>query len=79
MKTWALVQQNLSLGSPQLQRLARKFKFHLLAVASLDMIIFKKRMTKVLISLRECAGWSAPFVCKPKGEVLIRGCKHGDA
>ena len=61
---WASLRQNLSLGfplkgvsnqSPQLQRLARKLKF-------LHMILFKKLMTKALIRLRRCAGWSAPVL-----------------
>ena len=57
---WAAMQENLSSGfptkqdsmqSPQLQRLARKLKF----VASLDMILFKKRIIKPLIRLKGCA------------------------
>ena len=31
-------------------------------VASLDMILTNKRTTKVLISLRGCAGWSVPLL-----------------
>ena len=30
--------------------------------ASLDMILYKKRITKVLIRLHACAGWSAPLL-----------------
>ena len=30
--------------------------------ASLGMILSKKRITKVLVRLRECAGWSAPLL-----------------
>ena len=61
---WASSQQNLSSGfptkletnqSPQLQRLARILKFE----ASLDIILSSKRITKALISLSGCAGWSA--------------------
>ena len=64
---WASTRQNLSSGfpkkrdskqSPQLQRLAKNEK---LLVPSLDMILSKKRITKVLISLSGCAGWSALF------------------
>ena len=29
---------------------------------SLDMVCSKKQITKALISLRGCAGWSAPFL-----------------
>ena len=63
------MQENLSSGflkirdsnqSPQLQRLPRKLKITL--VANLDMIFFNKRITKVLIRLRGCAGWSAPLL-----------------
>ena len=63
------MRQNLSLGfltkresnqSPQLQRLARKLEFRL--VASLDMILSKKLITKALISLRRCTGWSASLL-----------------
>ena len=40
-------------------------KIEIPPMASLDMILSRKRITKALISLRECAGWSAPllFVC----------------
>ena len=31
-------------------------------VASLEMMLSKKRITKALISLRGCAGWSAPLM-----------------
>ena len=67
--SWALTRQNLSSGfqqvflrvsnqSLQLQKLARKFKIS--PVASLHMILSKKRITKALIGLLGCAGWSAP-------------------
>ena len=71
---WASTRQNLSSGfltkrdsnqSPQLQRLARNFKISL--VASLEMILSKTRITKALISLRGCAGWSAAlFFANPE-------------
>ena len=44
--------------SPQLQSLKIEISF----VASLDRILPKKRITKVLISLPRCAGWSAPLL-----------------
>ena len=31
-------------------------------VASLDMVLSNKRITKVLIRLHRCAGWSAPLL-----------------
>ena len=66
---WDLTRQNLSSGfptkrdlnqSPQLQKLARKFE--ILLVASLDMILSNKRITKALIRLRLCAGWAVPLL-----------------
>ena len=57
--------------SPQIQRLARILKF--LPVASLDMILSSKQITKVLISLRRCAGWPAPLLfANPQRQVLLR-------
>ena len=61
---WASTRQNLSSGflkkrgsnqSPKLNRLSS-------LVASLDIILSKKRITKALIRLRGCAGWSAPVL-----------------
>ena len=46
--------------SPQLQSLARKNE--ILLVESLDRNFFKKGIIKALISLRRCAGWSAPLL-----------------
>ena len=66
---WASSRENLSFGFPakwdtnqpaQLQRQARKMKISL--VASLDMERYKTRITKALIRLRGCAGWSAPVL-----------------
>ena len=42
-------------------------------VASLDMILSNKRITKALISLRGCAGWSAPLLfANPRRQVFLR-------
>ena len=38
------------------------WKIEISPVASLEMILFKKRKTKGLICLPECAGWSASFL-----------------
>ena len=46
--------------SPQLQRLVKKIEISL--EASLDMILSNKRITKALIRLCVCAGWSAPLL-----------------
>ena len=45
---------------PQLQRLAKKIENSL--VAGLDMLLSNTRMTKALIRLRGCAGWSVPLL-----------------
>ena len=37
-------------------------KIEILPVASLDMILFNKQITKVLIRLRAWAGWSTPLL-----------------
>ena len=42
------------------KRLAKKMIFYI--EARLDIILTKKRMTKALISLRGCAGWSMPLL-----------------
>ena len=67
---WASSRENLSSGFPtkrlsnqslQLQRLARK------------LILLDKRITKVLISLRGWAGWSAPVLFpNPQRQVFSR-------
>ena len=67
---WATTCENLSSGStptkqysnqsPKLQRLATRLKF--LLAAYLDMVLFNKQITKALIRLRGCAGWSAPLL-----------------
>ena len=63
------LRENLSSGfpservlnwSPQLQRLSKKIE--ILPVARLNMLLYKKRITKALIRLRGCAGWSAPML-----------------
>ena len=46
--------------SPQLQILANRLKFHL--VANLDMILSSKQITKALISLHGWASLSAPLL-----------------
>ena len=72
--------ENLSSGFPirsyqnlpaQLQRLARTVKFPL--GASFEMILSNKRITKALIRLRGCAGWSAPLLfANPRRQVFSR-------
>ena len=38
------------------------YKIEISLVAILDIILSKKRMTKALICLRGCAGWSVPVL-----------------
>ena len=38
------------------------YKIEISPKASLHMVLFKKRITNVLIGLRGCAGWSAPLL-----------------
>ena len=73
---WASSREKLSSGFPkkrvsnqshQLQRLARK------SLARLRVILLKKRITKAVIRLRGCAGWSAPvLVVNPWRQVFSR-------
>ena len=37
-------------------------KIEISSVAGLDMILSKRQITKALIRLRGCAGWSAPLL-----------------
>ena len=47
-------------------------KIEISPVASLHMIRFKKRITKALIRLRGCAGWSAPVLFANPRQVYSR-------
>ena len=48
-------------------------KIEISPVASLHMKLSKKRLTKTLISLRECANWSAPVLfANPRRQVFSR-------
>ena len=38
------------------------YKIEISLAASFDMVLSKKRITKALIRLRGCAGWSAPLL-----------------
>ena len=49
------------------------YKIKVLLVASLDIILSNKQITKVLISLRGCAGWSPPLLFpNPRRQVFSR-------
>ena len=52
--------KRVSNRSPQPQRLARKIE--ILPVARLNMVLSKNQITKALIRLHKCAGWSAPVL-----------------
>ena len=41
--------------------------------AHLDMILSNKRLIKVLIRLRRCAGWSVPFLFATTKDRVTRG------
>ena len=62
---WASLRENLSLGFPTARlkpvssATETRQKSEISLVASLDMILSNKRITKALIRLRGCAGWSA--------------------
>ena len=46
-------------------------KIEILLVASLDMILSNKQITKALIRLHGCAGWSAPVLfANPRRQVF---------
>ena len=45
-------------------------------VASLDMVIFKTRITKTLIRLRGCAGWSASLLFEKPEDRFSRVKAH---
>ena len=50
-------------------------KIEISLVASLDMILSKKRITKALISLCGCAGWSAPSLfANPWWQIFSHWC-----
>ena len=61
---WALTRQYLSLRFPIKQdpNIETSYKFEIPLVARLAIILSNKQITKVLIRLRECAGWSAPLM-----------------
>ena len=49
------------------------WKIEISPIASLHMILFIKRITKALIRLRGCAGWSAPVLfANPRRQVFSR-------
>ena len=67
---WASSQQNLSSGFPSKRdsNHSPQLRFESSLEASLDMILSSKRITKVLISLRGCAGWSASLLFTTPGD-----------
>ena len=68
--------KQVSNRSPQLQRLSRKIEIS--SVPSLHMQLSKTRITKVLIRLRECAGWSGPVLfANPWRQVFSQQSTYG--
>ena len=71
MVTWASSQESLSLGfltrtevipKPACSATETSLKIEISFVASLDIILANKRITKELIRLRGCAVWGAPLL-----------------
>ena len=86
-KFQGLVSSNLGLGATKpVYRVSDKsrlklvssatetsYKIKISLVASLDMIVSKKQITKALICLRGCAGWSAPLLfANPRRQDFLR-------
>ena len=56
------------------------WKIEISPIASLHMILFIKRITKALIRLRGCAGWSAPVLfANPRRQVFSRRGPYNSA
>ena len=51
-------------------------KIEISLVASLDIVLYKTRITKALIRLRGCAGWSAPVLFANPEDRFSRGEAH---
>ena len=51
-----------SVRLPSLLSHRDKLEIQVFLVANLDMIHSKKKITRALISLRRCAGWSVPLL-----------------
>ena len=52
-----------------------RLKIEISPVASLHMILYKRRITKALIRLRGCAGWTVPLLfANPERQVFSRRC-----
>ena len=67
---WATTRQNVSSGvsdqarhKPACTATEASWSLEISTIESRDIILYKQRTTKALIRLRECAGWSAPFLC----------------
>ena len=66
---WATTRENVSSGvcdqvtfKPTCSATETSYNLETLDIASIHIILSKQRTTKVLIRLRECAGWSAPLL-----------------
>ena len=70
---WAATRGNLSSGVFEQHRRRPAYAFAHSPVASLHMLLSKKRTTKALIRLCGCAGWSAPVLfLNPRRHVFSR-------
>ena len=53
------------------------WKIEILPVARLNMVLSKKRITKALIRLHGCTGWSAPVLfSNPRRQAFSRQCPN---
>ena len=72
---WASLLQNMSSGFPTKRdsNQSPPLEIEISPVASLDMVPINKRITKALIRLSGCAGWSAPVLfANPRRQVFSR-------
>ena len=61
-------------SKPECSATGTSYKVESLLVACFDMVLSKKRITKALIRLRGCAGWSALLLfANSRRQVFLRG------
>ena len=78
---WASSRENLSAKAsfkPGFLATETSYKIEISSVASLHMILSKKRITKALTRLRRCAGWSVPVLFAEPRRQVISHCGPND-
>ena len=79
---WAVRRENLSScfghSKTQISLLSYRdlLEIEISLVSSLDLILYNKRITKALIRLRVCAGWSGIFCSLTTGDRFPRMDAH---